>query len=89
MRFTVALMLQQQPADGLLLSAETTCYLYDIRCTIYYLALYGCTRYDTAYRIQGWLVSNVEFGPFSAHCAKFRLRLSVFVTRRAERTAIL
>ena len=38
MRFAVALMLQQQPADGLLLSAETTCYLYDIRCTIYYLA---------------------------------------------------
>ena len=38
MRFTVALMQQQQLADGLLLSAETTCYLYDIRCTIYYLA---------------------------------------------------
>ena len=35
MRFTVALMLLQQPADGLLLSAETTCYLYDIRCTIF------------------------------------------------------
>ena len=39
MRFTVALMLQQQPADGLLLSAETACYLYDIRYTIYYLGV--------------------------------------------------
>ena len=56
MRFTVALMLLQQPANGLLLSAETTCYLYDIRYTIYYLGvvrLYEIRSTDRG----GWLVT--------------------------------
>ena len=67
MRFTVALMLLQQPADGLLLSAETTCYLYDIRYTIYYLGVVRLYEIRLTIHRGGWLVTW-SLGPFRLLC---------------------